>query len=767
MMFTHYIKTAIRNLRKYNLQSTISTVGLAVGFVCFTLSALWIRYELSYDSFHEDANLIYRVRVKDTRYDNGLAPITSYALAGYLKNTFPEIKAACSAQVWEEEMTINGKRVPLSYIRADSAFLNMFSVSIITGNKDVLQSNNQGLVITDVAVRKLFGSEDPLGKEVDRYGAKKTIDAVSTTWSKHSNLPFDIISTIDSYPELAIATCQTYIKFHKGTDITAFIEKLHKHKPDEKYVKTDQMVLTPLTALHYQKPDKVNTVKFNHILLFAVSGGLVVLCSLFNFLTLFISRIRMRGKELALRKVNGASNRSLLFLLSTELIITLLCSTLLGILLMEWALPKFLELSQMQNRDSSVYPDIFGYAGIVIGTSFLISLIPIHYFRRKTLHSTLQGENTGYGKSLFRRGSILLQLIISIGFIFCTSVLFKQIYFLSNTDMGMERKNVSTLKANKIPDILVLEQELKQLPLLEEVCAVRVSMFPQWSSSSQYVTEWEDKPESEEGVSVELISGNPEFLNFYNFTFIKGRPFVKSDDPNKCVIINETAWKKFGWNDPIGKKFDVDDRIVIGVIKDYYNQSPTIPSRPTVIYFGSNAPQEIVYKYRDGEKVNSEKQIQKLFAEKFPEAEFHLFYTDTIYAEFIKSEQYLLLLLGFVSGVCIIISIFGIYSLAALTAEEKRREIAIRKVNGASIRSILHLFFREYLSLLIIASVIAFPVGYIIMKPWLENYVKQTEVSAWLFIVIVLLVGAVIVQSVFSCIWKAAKANPAEVIKSE
>lgn len=767
-MLIHYLKIAFRNLRKYKLQSIISITGLAVGFVCFTLSMLWIRYETGYDSFHKEADLIYRVRTKDPNMANGLSSVTPYPLANYLKNTFPEIKAACTLNNWEQEITIDGKNVKAAVLLTDSAFFDTFSVSILSGNKSILQPGSNGFAITDKASRKWFGQENPVGKKVG-VDSPVSIEAVTSSWSSHSNIPFDIIKSIIPDNDFGTASYQTYIRLQKGTDVKALLEKLSKHQSNIQYMHTDKLVLTPITSIRYTSPDAVYKVKFSHVILFAVAGGLVILCSLFNFLTLFISRIRIRGKELALRKVSGAGNSSFLFLLCTEVILTLLLAILMGILLMEWIQPRFMELAGMQNKENGIFGDVLLFSAIVTTGAFLVSILPVHYFRRKTLLATIQGKSGSHSKNLFRKGSILLQLIISIGLMFCTCVLFKQIYFLSNSDLGLARKNVALLNFSQNIDISVLKQEIKKLPGIREVLDVRACLFPQSTWRSQQVTRWEDMPAGAEPVQVEGITGGPEFIGFYNFTFIKGRGYTPEDDPNRCIVVNETLCKRFGWHDPIGKKYDVDEKIVIGVIKDYYNQSPVIPPHPVAIFFseGYQRKEAIVYKYLDNQKENSQQQIQALFKEKFPEAYGHITYSDEKYAEYIQSEKYLLLLMGFISAVCLVVCAFGVYSLASLTTEEKRKSIAIRKVNGASTGRILNLFFLENLLLLCIASAVAFPAGYIIMKPFLESYATQTDINVWIFLSIFLVNGLIMTGSIFSRVWKAANENPAEVVKSE
>lgn len=773
-MFRHYLIVAFRNLWKYKLQSAISIVGLSVGFVCFTLAILWIRYELTYDNFHKDADNIYRVRTKDTWKGVGLASLTPYPLAGYLKETFPEIKDACSLRNYGTDININEQLINVQMLMSDSSFFRMFNIPVLSGNISSLQSKDNKIAITEELAARLFGKENPVGKEIDFRSNKATIEGVIPYLGKHTNIPFDVIQTDNTDYEFNISACETYILLNKGVNTEQFIDKLYNHKITKDGYTLSEMVLTPITALHYTYPDQDSNVRFNHVLLFALAGGLVILCSLFNYLTLLVSRIRMRGKELALRKVNGASGKSFLTLLSTELIITLFFSVLLGMLIMEWVLPRFKDLSGIQSTSTSIYAEVIGYALLVTSFALLFSLLPIEYFRRKTLHASIQGGYTGKNRNLFRRGSLVFQLIISIGFIFCTSTLFKQVYYLNQVDMGIERKNICALQSYTENETVAVLQEIKRLPSVIEAINVQRALLPGGFSMAQHMTKWEDKHSNSPEFSLQIVTGDEEYIRFYGFKLIQGKLPDEKDKAVSGVIINETACKKFGWENPIGKKFDSGlykskERTIVGVIKDFYIDSPTIPAQAVAIINDEWEEQKghIIYKYRNDNKAQSDEQIRTMLKNKFPSIEFRTAGMQEEYDKYMQSEQSLLILLGFVSIVCVIVSIFGIYSLASLTAEEKRKEIAVRKVSGATVGGIIQLFLREYLTLLIIASVIAFPIGYLIMKPWLESYIKQTEINTWLYIAIFILTGLVIISNVISCVWNAARSNPAEVIKSE
>ena len=301
------------------------------------------------------------------------------------------------------------------------------------------------------------------------------------------------------------------------------------------------------------------------------------------------------------------------------------------------------------------------------------------------------------------------------------------------------------------------------------------SFIPQNGASYITVKEWDDKPASADEVLLETIASGEGICNYYNLKLLKGT-MLRDDDRKEKVMINETAARLFGWADPIGKSFLKSDSTraqIIGVIRDFCKDSPTIPVKPMVftvqeLFWSINSGGNLLFIFRDGQWKECKQRIEALIREKYPDFTFYRLYnTEEEFNKFLQSENALIKLLDFVSIVCILISVFGIFSLVTLNCEQRRKEIAIRKVNGATVGTIIHLFFREYLLLLCVAAAIAFPVSYLIMKSWLENYVIQTTISFWIYLILFISLVMITVTCIYWRIWKAASKNPAEVIKFE
>jgi len=552
-----------------------------------------------------------------------------------------------------------------------------------------------------------------------------------------------------------------------GINVEAFEKKLYEHETGSERDNIKNMTIKPLTELHYTDPDLEREVEFKNILIFSISGLLVILCALFNYLTLFLSRFRIRQKEMALRVVCGASEDSLLAMLSVEFILTLLFAVLLGCTLTQWLHKPFLTLSNIQANLPAIYRETLMYIGSVILISLLAFWLILFIFRRRSLNQSIRQSN----KALLRKGSIVVQLIISIGFSFCTIIILKQIYFLHHSaDLGFSFQNRATIQLRGSGDSEAFGNQLKQIPEITEIVEAKgmVNIVSQSVRSTVTVRTWDDEPANAEAFPLLTMYVSPEYNAFYDFRLVAGE-MLTDTDPQSMVLINESAVKVFGWHDPVGKRF-LNYYMVKGIIKDVYNFAPTIPAKP-VCYFiypsTVSGNSTVLFKYREGMWKSCKEKIEKMIKNEFAELNYTMFDTEEEYKKFMKSENALIKLLSFVSAICVLICVFGFVSLVSLTCEERRKEIAIRKINGATAGNILAMFAKEYFLLLLIGAVVAFTAGYFIMQRWLEQYVKQTTIPVWIYLSIILVLALVIILCVGWQVYRASIENPADVVKSE
>ena len=770
-MIFHYIKIAFRNLWKFKGQSLISILGLAVGFTCFALATLWIRYEMTFDSFHKNAKHMFVVYIPDSFSNSNHVRLSSYRLHSYLKETFPEIANAIPLRSFPNgKLTVEGVELDVKFIQADMSFYNMFDVKILEGSRDFLIPGSNKLAITRKKARQLFGNENPIGEKVNN-GANE-ICAVVSSMPGHSNYAFDLIRPFSertvSDQSLRGYESETIIELFPGTDIEAFEKKLYEHDFSGTTRDFGKLIIKPITKMRYMDTNIKREVKFQHIIIFAVSGLLVILCSLFNYLTLFVSRFRIRQKELALRVVCGASGRSLFAMLSVEFMLTLLFAVVLGFAFTRWLHETFLTLSEIQMDLSAIYLESLLYIAVVILFSLLVFLLLLLIFRHRNLNLFIRQSN----KKMFRKISIVAQLVISIGFAFCTIVILKQIHFLHHTDeLGFSFKNRgSIMLLNPISDVLA--NQMKQIPEIVEVIDAKAAsrLLPGGPSIGTSFDSWEDKPADAGEIKIPSTIISPVHITFYDFRLVTGE-MLTDEDPKSLVLINESAVKAFGWRDPVGKHFGPDNEYTVkGVVKNVYNLGPTVPAEPVCYLNHSRAWHPacfVLFKYQEGMWQSCKEKIEALFEKEHNNIRYALTNDDEEFNKFLKSERALIKLLSFVSAICVLICVFGFVSLVSLTCEERRKSIAIRKINGATVRDILAMFAKEYTLLLFAGAAIAFPAGFLIMQRWLEQYVKQTNIPAWIYLSILCAMALVIVLCVGWQVYKTSVENPAEVIKSE
>ena len=781
-MITHDLKVAFRNLFKYKTQTVISLLGLAVGFTCFALSAIWTHYEMTYDTFHEDAGQIHIIRRKDkmSMRDDGWTYGSPYVLAQYLKDNFAEVKSACSVQggYGEQDFFYNDQSYKMQELCLDSMAFSVFDIRILEGSNEFLNLKSRKVAITRRAAQRMFGDESPLGKEIYySYNRKSpyTICAVVSEWSEHSNYAYDIISRVNPNDKWGSMGWHTLVRLHEhvsSKDFTKKMEELVITVPEYNDWKLSGWSSGPLTRLHYDHPITNMEVKFQHVVLFSIASALVILCCLLNYIGLFVTQIRNRSKEVALRMVNGASSFRLFQMLMTEYALLLSVAWFFSMMFIEILLPYFREVSEIKLSQLEVYQQATLCTVTMILLSALMASIPILYYRKRNTQSILSTQKGGREKNLFRRATLLFQLVISIGFIFCASAIMKQLHFLNHSDVGMERKNRAALTIHNYDDSQAVLERIKQVAEVEEALAVSNPLIPSQGMMSRGYKDWDDKPEGAEDVKIEIILESADYMQFYGLTLLEGE-MLQPSSPETDIVLNEAAVKALGWHQAVGKELygHGTKHRVIGVVKDWHCTSPTMPIRPACFHlsseFGSYGGTSILIKFKEGTWNACKEKVEAIVKELCPNSSFRLTHTEEEYNKFLTSENALLRMLTILSLVCILISVFGIYSQIVLTCEQRRKEIAIRKVNGAHMKDILSMFAKEYATLLTIASVIAFSIGYAIMKHWLENYTLQTPVCWWIFASIFVGIAIVVAISIGYRVWKAASENPAEVVKSE
>lgn len=789
-MIQHYLKVAIRNLLKYKVQTGISMLGLAAGFVCFVLSAFWIHYEMTYDQFRKDADRLYLVRVNDGYAEGRITWRVPIPLGPYLKEHFPEIESFAYFYSFEYRVKVEGRYEKAFFSSADSAWVQMMDVQLVDGNRNFMQQRSKEVAITEETAKAWFGHENPLGKELEiGIDDKRTIGAVVRVNNRHTNFPIALMGDPRNGRTWWNQTWKMLVKVKEGTDIPALEAKISENLPYElihpnevRNTGIERLYLTPLTELRYAKDFRDQSeggITFRYIVYFSVTGLLVILCALMNYLTLFINRMQVRKREMKLRLVHGASIQSLVRLLGLEFLLLLIGSFLIGMLGMEILFPAFLELTGTDAGRTSLYGEALLFLILISVLLLGVAIGVIYGIQRRQLQGSGNGESERRFRTWIRKGSIVFQLFICMLFMTGTQWMNRQLDYLRQHDLGMELHNRGYFALDRTENTSPFVEKLKQLPMITEVLpadyrplvsdiGATVGQIYQWEGLEQKL----DVP-----MPINLFVGYETLARFYGLTLLAGE-WLNEFSGYGEIVINESLARRMGYTpeEAVGKHIRMGlqtaNQVIKGVVKDFQYKAPTEQMPNTGFIIGDEMgimlrSNGILFRFKEGTWDACRTAIEQLCRKEAPDKEITLVNEEESYNKYLQSEAMLARLLAFASLVCMLVAIFGIYSLVTLTCEQRRKEIAIRKVNGATVRNILSLFYREYIVLLLLAALPAFPLAYILVKHWIETYTRQMSIpiapALGVFLVLLLVVGL----SISWRVWRAAHENPAEVIKRE
>ena len=412
-MILHYLKIALRNLWKYRTQSIISILGLAVGFTCFAFAIRWIHYETTFDAFHRDADRIYLVTTNSHDLSGKHSSETPNALSSYLKENYLEVEEAISFIHRPLSISHKGDVIKMESMAADTASMRMMDIRILEGTSQFLTQKNE-IAITREGAFRLFGTDKVIGKTITTHQDKKEyrIGAIVSGWGKHSTLPYELVSGVSAPPLWNTDFFRTLIKVKEGTDVKALEKKMNHHIPKEMKASASRVSRFWLTALtdirhadYLYATDSV--VALRYVVYCSIVGILIIVCSLVNFLTLFVDRLRIRRREMALRKVHGASETSLLQMLLTDVSIILLMALVIGMVFIELLQFPFAQLTGIPFEDLNIYRKCLIYVIGVVLASWLIAGMVIVFFRYRSLHEVITRGHQS--EQRFRKFNIGLQ----------------------------------------------------------------------------------------------------------------------------------------------------------------------------------------------------------------------------------------------------------------------------------------------------------------------------------------------------------------------
>ena len=770
-MFLHYLKSAVRSLTKYKVQTIASVVGLTLGFVCFALSAVWVRYEQTFDSFHRGADRMYLLGSNSWR-ETGLSH--RFLLAEELKETFPEVEDA--AAYWYLEIPVMlsedaTEEVNLGCIRADSLFVHMFDVRLMRGSWSFLNVPEE-VALTEEGALRLFGTTDVLGRTVYCQNKTYRISAVLTGWGQHTNFPFSIMLGMDQDEKNNTSYCDYYIslRLRAGVDTAALVTQMNnsslKYKVSQRWDgKKCVLSLEPLTHCRYTVFQDKLSVSIFYIRLFSALGLLLIVLALVNFFSMSVSRMYLRRRELALRIACGSSRVGLTGLFLSELLLILSGAVLLGMILVEAMEKPFCMLSGIEGSIRLSVVICFLLLAAVI---FLMTWgITAFYCNRIASRQLQPAAAVRPGRFSFQKICLGVQFGICALVLFALSFLLLQLRHLTHTDIGFERDGRATIVcpgSESLKEHII--HELRRQPYVQEVKQL-YSLFPQGSSGGLAVSSWDGKLDNADPITLNAIPEGQEFIDFYGLRLIAGNS-LKAQGDTMAAVINETAARMMNMANPIGKK--VGMWTIVGVVRDFHVSAPTVPVDP-VILIEFNCPvqmgRDILVHFDESDTDRLKHFVDSLVQSEEPGVFLKITTVREAYEEYLRSERTLQKLLTVVAVVCVQITLIGVFAHVSLVCEQRRKEIAIRKVNGATASGIFRSFLKEYFALLLVACIIAFPLGSVAMQNWVERYVERMAWPWWLYAAILVVLALFVVLCIGRSVWRAARENPAEVIKSE
>ena len=792
-MLRNYLLIALRNLQRQFSYSFINIIGLAIGLACSLVILLYVYSEWSYDRHYKNAGQIYRIGI--SFFNMGQFAIGPEVLGNVLPKEFEGVEAFARVKRDREVLVkINEKTFFEDVYYTDSSYFKIFSYKFVAGNPATAMKDPSGLVITRSMARKFFGEEMALGKTllIGKEGAAYTVSGIveddsrsthlqSKLWlSMEGQLPNETLWTSAGfYNYVLLKSSTTRHDLERALDLI-----LEKHvfpasgadlakSSFEDYRKNENAVkfhVVPLSDIHLKSSanyelspggDEANLYIFG-----AISFLILTLASV-NFINLTTARATRRAKEVGIRKALGTSRAKLITQFLLESMVVTSMSLIISLGLAEVLIIGFrfimgdpLVVSLWSNNWSLIFVIAFA---IIVG--LLSGVYPAIYLTSFNPILALKGSFAGGEKNTFRNTLVVFQFSISIGLIICTAVIFQQFEFIQNKDLGFDNQN--TLTVDNIQLLGESAQTLKQ-ELLKQSGVVNASIHTGEPGSKSIMSFSAFKTaKMERELTINTYFGDQDYLNVMGYRLLKGSGFPEGrESDTTSVILNEAAVAALGLGEnPIGQEVNKGVRVV-GVVQNFHWESLRNAITPVAIMLKSTGYQ-LAVKLHSNQASSFLKVAAQKWTQLHPEDPFAYHFMDQNFGDMVKKERVFGKVIGFFTALAIIISCLGLYGLAAFTAEQRTKEIGIRKVLGATASNIVMMLTRKFTLLVLIAILVAVPISIYIMVQWLEGFAYRAQLEVWIFAGSMALALLLAWLTVGYHSLKAALINPSETLKYE
>jgi putative ABC transport system permease protein len=813
-MFKNYLKIAWRNLLKNKTFSLINIIGLASGLACFILIALYVADELSYDKYNDKADRIYRINSDIVFGGNKLhLAVASDPMGAALKNDYPQVEefvrfyaSSGSKLIKKGDQFINENDVA----HADSTLFNVFTLPVIAGEAKTALNEPNTVVISESAAKKYFGNTDVLGKNIETNDNGSTlykITAVIKDIPHNSHFNFSMIFSMDNvqyqWGNFLSHNHQTYILLKPGTDYKAFEKNfgpfINKYvvpqaaqfmqiKSMDEFEKAGNKLeysLTPLTDIHLHSDRTVElgvNGNIQYVYIFSVIALVVLILACINFMNLSTARSTSRAKEVGIRKVVGSGKRYLIRQFLTESILTTVLSTVIAITIAALCMSWFNNLSAKELHISDLLlPE---YLSVLIALPIIVGLLagiyPAFVLSAFNPIVVLKGKLSGglKSRSFLRNSLVIVQFFFTICFISGTIVVFKQLNYIQTKKLGFNKDQMLIVNGtNRLGNNK--EAFKNEVSKLQGVKASTYAGFVPVSGYSRNDVSFSTSSTmtAENSLNMQVWDISYDYIPVMEMEMVKGRNFSKDfGTDSNATIINEEAARLLGWDNPVGKKLytffqdqigtKLIDRDVIGVVKNFHFNSMKENIGPLCFRLADNS-------WTTAFKVNTSdiKQLVSTIESKWktmaPGKPFSYQFMDEAFDNMYRIEQRTGKLGLTLAIIAIVIACLGLFGLATYTAQQRIKEIGVRKVLGATIPDVVSMLSKDFMLLVLIASALAIPLSWWAMNKWLQDFAYRINMGWWIFLAAGVIALVIALVTVSSQAIKAALANPVKSLRTE
>jgi len=787
-MFKNYLTSAIRNLTRKKTYSVLNIMGLAVGIAAFLMISLYVSFELSYDRFHENADRIFTVV-------SGDQAVTPVPLAPALMQEFPEVEVATRFKglgqylIRYKEKTFFGDR----WVWADERFFDVFTFPLVSGDRQTALRDPHSVVLTEAMAQKYFGGEDPMGKVIQWGGSDGESDFIVTAVMK--NIPdnshikgdffasFDTQTTFPSYdPEnfgWGDYWCHTFFLLREGSDHRILQDKYPKFLESRTGQKRDWNYFNKrLTDLHLRSVDLIFHASpvsdFRYIAIFSGVALIILLIAGVNYVNLATALASRRFQEVGIRKVVGAQRFQLIRQFLGESLLLTLLALAMAVVLAYFLMPVFNNIIQ-SDQSIGLFHDVrllavLLSAGLILG--LLSGAYPAAFMAGFAPSGILRGSPAAkFRKVRLRNLLVILQFAISIFLIISTLVASGQLHFVKNKKLGFTKDQIliiTLMDKNIRENQYAFKQEILKSPGVSRVSfSTTIPMKIDWHNSFYFRNE--EDPENNH-INSHYARVDYDYVDLFEMEIVKGRNFRKEiDEGHAAFIINEFIARKLGWDDPVGKAFHNQGRTgtIVGVVKDFHNENMHIPIGEVTLVLAPDQGWLMSVKIESENIPRTLAAIEKVWNEFSGGYPFSYEFMDDRYDQMYKSEIRLGKAFNYFAVLAVFLCCLGLFGLASFRVEQGTKEIAIRKVMGASVPELVRMLSWQFLKWVFIANLLAWPVAYYFMNGWLRSFVYRIGIGWIFFLTAGVTAAAIAFLTVLARTVKAALANPADSLRHE